>query len=402
MKTTLRILASLAAFAALSVGAQNNKSKYDEGASETEIRIGHTSPQSGPASAWGGTGKAMAAYFKMVNDNGGINGRKINLITYDDSYEPARTVEATRKAIESDKVLFMAGGMGSSTQLAVAPYLNQKKVPQLFLAAAASKLTDPKKFPYTLILATTYEFEGGSWARHLSQTKPNARVAVIYQDDEAGRAVLSGFKSKLAGTNIAVVSEQTYTVADPTIDSQIIAMKNSGADAVLMVTISKMSALALRKIRALSWDPVIYVSAGGSSPKASFAPVGLESARGVIMATWRPNVSAKEFEGLPEVKAYRQFLAKYLPSVDITDDIYTAGYNTGAATAEVIRLAGNDLTRENIHKIASNLKAVRLPLMLPGISLNTTPADLRPLKQAQFFRFNGIEYEALGPIHSLE
>ncbi|WP_341886974.1 ABC transporter substrate-binding protein [Variovorax sp. YR752] len=401
MKTTLRILASVAAFLALSVGAQT-KSKYDDGASDTEIRIGHTSPQSGPASAWGGLGKGMIAYFKMVNDNGGINGRKINLLTYDDGYLPPRTVEVTRKAIESDKVLFMAGGMGSSPQLAVAPYLNQKKVPQLFLAAAASKLADPSKFPYTLILATTYEFEGGSWAEHLSQTKPNAKVAVIYQDDDAGRAVLSGFKAKLAGTSITVVSEQTYTVTDPTIDSQIIAMKNSGADAVLMITISKMSALALRKIRALSWDPVIYASSGGSSPKTSFAPAGLESARGVIIATWRPSVGAKEFKDSPEVKAYRQFLAKYLQGVDATDEIYAAGYNAGAATAEVIRLAGNELTRENIHKIASNLKGVRLPLMLPGISLNTTPTDSRPLKQAQFFRFNGAEYESLGSIRSLE
>lgn len=400
MESTVRVL--LAAMASLAILGANAQSKYDNGASDTEIRLGHTSPQSGPASAWGGVGKAMSAYFKMVNEAGGINGRKINLITYDDGYQPPRTVELTRKAVESDQVLFMAGSMGTSPQLAVAPYLNQKKIPQLFLAAAASKLADAKALPYTLIMASTYESEGTGWAKHLRQSKPTAKVAVIYQDDDAGRAIVSGFKGGIAGSTVNVVSEQTYTVTDPTIDSQIIAMKNSGADTVLLVTIPKMTALSLRKIRAMSWDPTMYVSVGGSSPKSAFAPAGLESAKGALMSTWRVAVGAKESEGLEDVKIYKAFMAKYLPGVDPTDDIYAIGYTSAAATAEVIRLAGNDLTRENIHKIATNLKSVKLPLALPGITVNTTPSDLRPIKQSQFFRFNGAEYEPVGKVESID
>lgn len=396
---TKKFLVAMAAVLALTAHAQK---KYDEGASDTEVRLGHTSPTSGPAAAWGSVGKAMGAYFKMVNDAGGINGRKIDFLTYDDAYQPPRTLELTRKAVESDKVLFMAGSMGTSPQLAVAPYLNQKKIPQLYLAAAASKLADAKTYPYTMILGFTYEVEGGTWAKYLSENKPNAKVAAIYQDDDAGRAVLGGFKAALSGTSVKLVAEQTYTVTDATLDSQMIALKNSGADTLLLITIPKMSALALRKIRALSWDPMILVSSGGSSPKSAFAPGGLENAKGVMTANFLMQVGSAEFQSNPEVKAYREFVAKYLPGVDPSDEIYTFGYVAAAATASVIRQAGDNLTRENIHKIAFNQKNYRMPLVLPGIYGSTSPTDSRPFKQLQFFRFNGTEYETVGKVVSIQ
>ena len=396
---TKKFLAILLAALALSAHAQK---KYDEGASDTEIRLGHTSPQSGPAAAWGSVGKAMSAYFKMINDGGGINGRKINLLTYDDGYQPPRTLEQTRKAVESDKVLFMAGGMGTPPQLAVAPYLNQKKIPQLYLAAGASKLADAKTYPYTLILGSTFEVEGAAWVRYLAETKPNAKVAAVYQDDDAGRAVLAGFKSALTGAPLTLVAEQTYTVTDATLDSQIIALKNSGADTVLLITIPKMSALALRKIRALSWEPAILVSGGGSSPKSAFAPGGLENAKGILTANFRMQVGSAEFQSNPEVKAYREFVTKYLPGVDPSDEIYTVGYMAAAATAQVIQQAGDNLTRENIHRIAFNQKSYRMPLVLPGVFGSTSPTDSRPFKQLQFFRFNGAEYESVGKVVTVQ
>lgn len=396
---TSKFVVAMAAVLSLSVHAQK---KYDEGASDTEVRVGHTGAQSGPAAAWGGVGKAMAAYFKMVNDAGGINGRKVTLFTYDDGYQPPRTLEATRKAVESDRVLFMAGSMGTSPQLAVAPYLNQKKIPQLYLAAAASKLADASINPYSMIFGTTYEIEGAAWTRYLADNKPNAKVAAIYQDDDAGRALLAGFKSALQGTRLNLVSEQTYTVTDATLDSQIIAMKNSGADTVLLITIPKMTALALRKIRSLSWDPTMLVSSGGASPKSAFAPIGLENAKGVLTANFRIQIGAAEFRSNPDVKAYLEFLAKHLPGVDPSEDPYAVGYMAAAATEQLIRQAGDNLTRENIHRIAFNQKSFRVPLILPGIVGSTSPTDSRPFKQLQFFRFNGAEYESVGKVVSVQ
>jgi branched-chain amino acid transport system substrate-binding protein len=334
----------------------------------------------------------------MVNDGGGINGRKVNFVAYDDGYQPPRTVELTRKAVEADKVLFMAGSMGTSPQLAVAPYLNQKKIPQLFLAAAASKLADAKVHPYTLILSSTYEVEGAAWARYLAANKANAKVAVIYQDDDAGRAILAGFKEAAARTSLKVVAEQTYTVTDATVDSQVIAMKDSGADTVLLITIPKMTALSLRKIRAMSWDPLIITSSGGSSPKTAFAPVGLENAKGVLTTNFRIPANAPQYQANPEVKAYREFLAKHLPGVDPSDEAYAFGYSAAAATTQLLRTAGDNLTRENIHRLATNLQSFRIPLMLPGVTANTTPDDARPIKQVQFFRFNGADYDTVGDV----
>jgi branched-chain amino acid transport system substrate-binding protein len=386
---TKTFVAVIAAAASVAAFAQN---KYDDGASDTEIRIGHTSPQSGPAAAWGAVGKSMAAYFKMVNDGGGINGRKINFITYDDGYQPPKTVEMTRKLVEADRVLFTAGSMGTAPQLAVAPYLNQRKIPQLFVAAGAGKFTDVKTFPWTLISGATFESEGGVWAKYLAAKKPGAKVAAIFQDDDSGRALVQGFKEKIAGTTIQLVTEQTYTVTDPSIDSQLIAMKNSGADTVLLITIPKMTALALRKIRALSWEPTIFASSGGSSAKTSFAPAGLENAKNVMTAGHRMRPGDNEFANSPDVVAYKAFVAKYLPDVDPTDDIYAMGYTQAALTAHILRQAGNDLTRANIMKQANSFNGLHAPLHMPGIMFNTSPGDHRPVKQFRVSKFDGTQY----------
>lgn len=392
--------ATLFAVVASSAFAQK---KYDTGASDTAVRIGQTIPLSGPVSAWGALGKVSEAYFRMINEKGGINGRKIEVITYDDAYEPAKTVEMTRKAVEADNVLFMAGSMGTGPQLAVAKYLNQKKIPQLFVASAAGKLADPKTYPYTMMAAPSYEAEGATWLKHITATKPTAKVAVIYQDDDAGRAIFNGFKQNLNQTGVKMVSAQTYSVTDPSIDSQLIAMKSSGADTVLLITVPKMTAMSLRKIRSLNWEPTMYLSQGGAAIKSALEPAGLENAKGVITVSIRMNLGDPDFADHPDMKEYLAFAAKYMPGTNATtDDIYLSGYVNAALTAYVIQQAGDNLTRENIKKVATNLKNVRLPTLLPGITLNSTPTDYHLYKQLQLRQFDGKNYVPLGKIINID
>lgn len=400
--TFVRPFTAGALMALVTAGALAQK-QYDSGAGDTGVRIGQTVPLSGPVSAWGSVAKAAQAYFKMLNDRGGINGRKIELVVYDDGYEPARTVEMTRKAVESDNVLFMAGSMGTGPQLAVAPYLNRRKVPQLFLSAAASKLADASTLPYTIMAAPAYEAEGASWLKHLLATKPNAKVALLYQDDDAGRAIVAGFKQQLGKTRIQVVSEQTYTVTDPTINSQVISMKGSGADVALLITVPKMTAMGLRKIRSLGWEPTIYLSQGGSSIKTALEPAGLDNAKGVISAATRMSLGDAAYADHPEVREYLEFVANYLPgSAADTDEIYLQGYMNAAMTAHVIRQAGDDLTRANIMKVATSLRNYRAPALLPGVTLNTTPGDYRMYKQMQLQQFDGKNFVPLGPVVAID
>lgn len=384
---------------ALAVSSATAQKNYDSGASDNAVRIGQT----GPVAAWNSIGKTMESYFRMVNDNGGINGRKIEFITYDDGYDATKTLGVTRKAVEVDQVLFMAGSIGTAPQLAVAPYLNQQKVPQLFIASGSNKLADPKTFPYSMMAVTDYGSEGSIWLRHLAATKPKAKVAVLFEDDEMGRATLTGFKQDLSQTRIQVVSEQSYVSTDSAIDSQIVAMKTSGADTVLLITTQKMTAIALRKIRNLAWNnPTIYLSQGGASIKTALEPAGIENAKRVIVVAARMSVHDIAYANHPDMKEYLAFVAKYMPgSAAANDDTYLWGYTTAALTAHVIRQAGNNLTRENIMKIATHLNGYHAPLLLPGVTLSSSPKDYRLFQSLQISEFDGKMFVPLGPVMSI-
>ena len=380
-------VAVLVALAASSATAQKS---YDSGASDTTVRIGQT----GPTAVWGAIGQTMEAYFRMVNEKGGINDRKIELMTYDDGNDSAKTVEVTRKAVETDKVLFMAGAVGTAAQLAVAPYLNQRKVPQLFMASASGKLADATTFPYSMMAAPSYESEGAIWLRHLTATKPRAKV---------GHAILSGFKQDLGKTRLQIVNEKSYAVTDPAIDAQILSMKASGADTVLLITTQKMTVMALQKIRSLAWNnPTIYLSQGGASIKTALTPAGLENAKRVVVVASRMSVHDMAYANHPDMKEYLAFVAKYMAGTNAAnDDQYLWGYSTAALTAHVIRQAGNNLTRENIMKIATSLNGYQAPLLLPGVTLNSSPTDYRLFQSLQIRQFDGKIFEPLGPVLSI-
>lgn len=391
-------LACVAGVAMLSMGSVSAQKKYDVGASDSEIRIGTTQPLSGPASSYAGIGKAMAAYFQMVNDRGGINGRKVSFIMYDDGYAPPVTVDQTRKLVERDEVLFTLGALGTPTQLAVQTYMNQHKIPQMFVAAPAGKLADAAKFPWTINYAPVYETEGAAYAAHLLQTKPGAKVAVLYQDDDAGKAIRKGFIERLARDGVKPVLEQTYSATDPTIDSQIIAMQGSGADAVAMFTIPRMTAMGLRKMGALGWKPQTYVSNAGSSIKNALEPAGVENAIGLLSSDARKRLTDARWNDDPEVSEYREFAAKYLPGVSITDENYQTGYDLAHGAAQVLKMAGDDLTRANLMRIVQTLQGFRTPFLLPGISFNVTPQDYFGFKQLQIVRFDGKAFAPVGTL----
>ncbi len=392
------VLACAAAVAMLSMTSASAQKKYDTGASDTEIRIGTTQPLSGPASSYAGVGKAMAAYFHMINDRGGINGRKVEFIMYDDGYSPPVTVDMTRRLVERDEVLFTLGALGTPTQLAVQTYMNQRKIPQMFVAAPAGKLADAAKFPWTINYAPVYETEGAAYATHLLSTNPKAKVAVLYQDDDAGKAIRKGFVERLARDGVKPIAEQTYSVTDPTIDSQIIALQGSGADAMALFTIPRMTALALRKMGALGWKPQTYVSNAGSSVKNALEPAGLENAVGLLTSDSRKRLSDPRWSADPEVNAYREFHAKYLSGVSIADENYQTGYDLADAATQVLRMAGDDLTRANLLRIVQSLHGFRTPFVLPGISFNVTPKDYFGFRQLQIVRFDGKAFTPLGPV----
>jgi branched-chain amino acid transport system substrate-binding protein len=388
----------------LATGAVGQKASaagsYDPGASDTEIRIGQFGPLSGPVSSFGVIANAMDAYFRMVNEAGGINGRKIKFIFSDDAYSPPKSVEAARRLVEGDEVLFISGAMGTPGNIAVQKYMNTKKVPQLFLAAAAEKLADPKSNPWTMVSATTYEMEGGVAGRYIASELPNAKIAVIYQNDDAGKATLAGLKKGLGALASHILSEQNYSVSDPTIDSQIVQMKVSGADVVNLITIPKMASQALQKMAALEWKPQVFLGAGNWSTRATLKPAGFENAQGVLATVTRQDPGNPLWANQPDMKEYLTFLDRYVPNADRANDLYSIGYTIAASTAHVVRQCGDQLTRANILHQATNLKNFAAPLLIPGITLNTSPTDYVPVKQFQLMRFKGEAYEKVGELLS--
>ncbi|MCP3417821.1 ABC transporter substrate-binding protein [Bradyrhizobium brasilense] len=384
---------------ALSATSAFAQKKYDPGASDTEIKIGQTGPFSGPASAYASIGKTQAAYFKMINDQGGINGRKINLIQYDDAYSPPKAVEQVRKLVESDEVLLTFQIVGTPSNAAVQKYLNAKKVPQLFAATGASKFTDPKNFPWTLGFNPNYFVEGRIYGQYILKEHPNAKIGVLYQNDDLGKDYLNGIKAGL-GDKAAkmIVAEASYEVSDPTIDSQVIKIKDAGADLFFSASTPKQAAQAIKKIAELGWHPIHIVDINATSVGAVLQPAGLEASKGLISTNYGKDPADPQWKDDPGMKRYFDFMAKYYPDGDKNSNFNTYGYSTAQLMVHVLKQCGDDLTRDNVLKQATNLKNVELDMALPGIKGNTAPNDYRVNKQLQMMRFNGERWELFGPI----
>jgi branched-chain amino acid transport system substrate-binding protein len=399
MRNLFHFVTGTALALALAAPAAHAQKKYDTGATDTEIKIGQTVPFSGPASAYATIGKTQAAYFNMINEQGGVNGRKINLIQYDDSYSPPKAVEQVRKLVESDEVLLTFQIIGTPSNAAVQKYLNGKKVPQLFAATGASKFTDPKNFPWTLGFNPNYFVEGRIYGQYILKQYPDAKVGVLYQNDDLGRDYLNGIKSGLGDKAATmIVAEASYEVSDPTVDSQILKLRSAGADVLFDASTPKFAAQTIKKNAELGWKPVHILDINATSVGAVMQPAGLEASKGVISVNYGKDPLDPTWKDDPGMKKYFDFMAKYYPEGDKNSIFNTYGYSTSQLMVHVLKQCGDDLTRENILKQATNLKDVQLDLALPGIAASTTPNDYRVNKQLQMMKFNGERWELFGPI----
>ncbi len=371
--------------------------RYDPGASDTEIKIGQTMPYSGPASAYGTIGKVEAAYFKMLNESGGINGRKINFISLDDGYSPPKAVEMVRRLVEQDEVLFTVNTLGTPSNSAIHRYMNQKKVPHLFLATGASKWNDPKNFPWTMGFNPNYQSEGKLYAQHILATRPNAKIAVLYQNDDYGKDYLKGFMDGLgAKAQAMVVKSATYEVTDPTVDSQIVTLQSSGADTFFNITTPKFAAQAIRKVADVGWKPVHYLNQVSASVGSVLKPAGLDKSVGLISMQYIKDPSDPKWAGDKAMQDYLAFMKKYLPDLDPMDGNNTYGLAVAQLTAHVLRQCGDNLTRENVMKQAASVKDFQIPMALPGVLANTNPNDFAPFQTMQLVRFDGKTWVAFG------
>jgi branched-chain amino acid transport system substrate-binding protein len=400
MRDKVLSLTAVSAIAvALSVSFAYAQKKYDSGAADTEIKVGQTVPFSGPASAYATVGKAQAAYLKMINDQGGVNGRKINLIQYDDAYSPPKTVEQVRKLVESDEVLLTFQIIGTAPNAAVQKYLNARKIPQLFAATGASRFTDPKNFPWTMGFNPSYFVEGRIYGQYILKEHPNARIGVLYQNDDLGKDYLNGLKAGL-GDKAAkmVIAEASYELSDPTIDSQILRIKDSGADLFFSASTPKQAAQAIKKIAELGWHPVQILDINANSVGAVMKPAGLEASKGVISVGYVKDPSDPALKDDPDMRRYLAFMEKYYPDGDKGSNLNVYGYITTQLLVQVLKQCGDDLTRANVLKQATHLNNVGLDLLLPGISVSTSPTDYRVNKQLQMVRFDGERWQKFGLI----
>ena len=395
----LRLATATALTLALSISAAYAQKKYDPGASDTEIKVGQTMPFSGPASAYASIGKTEAAYFKMINDQGGINGRKINLIQYDDAYSPPKAVEQVRKLVESDEVLLTFQIIGTPSNAAVQKYLNSRKVPQLFVAASALRFSDPKNFPWTMGYDPNNFVEGRIYGQYILKEYPNAKIGVLYQNDDFGKDYLNGIKSALGDkAGKMIVAEASYEVTDPTVDSQILRIKDSGADLFFSAATPKQAAQAIKKIAESDWHPVQIVSLKATSVGSVLKPAGLENSKGIISSNYGKEPLDPQWADDPGVKRYFAFMEKYYPDGDKGSNFNTYGYSVAQLLVHVLEQCGDDLTRENVMTQATSLKNFEADFALPGIKINTSPTDYHIHKQFNMMRFNGERWELFGPI----
>jgi branched-chain amino acid transport system substrate-binding protein len=403
MKLHKLLLAGTGALAlALTAGPAGAQKKYDEGATDTEIKIGNTNPYSGNASSYGTIGKTIEAYFKMVNDKGGINGRKVNFISYDDGYAPPKTVEMVRKLVEQDKVLFVFQTLGTPPNTAIHKYLNGKKVPHLFVATGASVWGKPKEFPWTMGWQPDYQTEGAIYAKHILANVKDAKIAVLMQNDDYGRDYFNGFKAGLGKDANKIVQVATYEVADPTVDSQIIALKNSGANVFFNITIPKYAAQAIKKAAELGWKPAHYLNNVSSSVGAVMKPAGFENGQGILTAAYIKDPTDTQWEKNADMIAWNAFMDKYYPGGDKKSTFPAYAYAVSSTLVEVLKKCGDNLTRENVMKQAASLKGLEIPLLLPGVKINTSPTDFYPIQSVQLSRFKGSTFELFGNVLSAE
>ena len=386
------MLAASLAFPALA------QKKYDPGASDTEIRIGNTNPYSGPASAYGTIGKSIAAYFKMVNDQGGINGRKINFISYDDGYSPPRTVEMARKLVEQDQVLFVFQTLGTPSNTAIHKYMNMKKVPQMHVATGATKWNDPKGNPWTMGWQPNYQSEAKIYAQHILKNSPNAKIAVLYQNDDYGKDYLKGLHDGLGAKKSMIVKEVSYEVSDPTVDSQIVQLQASGADVFVNITTPKFAAQAIRKVYDIGWKPVHYLNNVSIGIGSVLTPAGLEKSVGLLTVAYLKEPTDKQFENDAAMTQWREFMKKYYPDGSLIDNLNVYGYSVGQTIAQVLRQCGDNLTRENVMRQAANMKRYRVETLLPGVVIDTGADDFAPIESVQLQRFNGKEWVRFGEV----
>jgi branched-chain amino acid transport system substrate-binding protein len=375
--------------------------QYGPGVSDTEIKIGNTGPYSGPASSYGTIPKSMAAYYKMVNDQGGVNGRKINFISYDDAYSPPKTVEQVRRLVEQDGVLLVAASLGTPTNSAIWNYMNQKKVPQLFVSTGATKWDDPKHHPWTMGWQPNYQSEGRVYAAYVVEQKPDGKIGVLYQNDDFGKDYVKGLKDGLGDkAKSMVVVEAAYETTDPTVDSQIIGMKAAGCDVFVNTGIPKFAAQAIRKAAEIEWKPLHILSSVGSSVAATLKPAGLENAKDIVTDFYLKDPTDPQWQDDQGYKDWLAFMDKYYPEGDKTDAGNVYGPSVSQTVVQVLTQCGDELTRENVMRQAANLHDFTVPMLLPGIKINTSPSDFAPVKQIQMARFDGERWRLFGPLIS--
>ena len=398
--TSTRLLSLSAAAVLLTVSstAVLAQKKYDTGANDTEIKIGNIVPYSGPASAYGAVGKAQAAYFKMVNDKGGINGRVVNYISYDDAYSPPKAVEQTRKLVESDEVLLMFSALGTPSNTAIQKYLNAKKVPQLFLATGATKWNDPKHFPWTMGYLPSYQSEGRIYAQYLLKEKPGAKVGVLYQNDDFGKDYLKGLKDGFGDKASSIVIEDSYELTEPTVDSHIVKIKAANPDVVVIFATPKFAAQTIKKIAELGWKPQMIVPGVSVSIGQVLKPAGFENAQGLVSAHYAKDATDPQWKDDPGMMAYKEFLAKYMPDANPSDSSLMTGYNIAETMAVLLKQCGDDLTRANVMKQSASLKDVQQSTLLPGVRINTSATDFAPIDQMQLMKFEGENWKLFGDV----
>jgi branched-chain amino acid transport system substrate-binding protein len=392
--------AALAVLAATSSGALAQK-KYDTGATDTEIKIGNIMPYSGPASAYGVIGKTEEAYFRKVNAEGGINGRKITFISYDDGYSPPKTVEQARKLVESDEVLIVFNPLGTPPNSAIQKYMNSKKVPQLFVATGATKWNDPKEFPWTMGWQPNYQSESRIYAKYILKEKPNAKIAILYQNDDYGKDYVKGLKDGLGAKAASmIVAEESYETTEPTIDSHIVKLKSTGADVFFNVTTPKFAAQAIKKIAEIEWKPLHLLNNVSASIGSVIQPAGPQNAQGIISSTYLKDPTDPQWKNDAGMKAWNEFLDKYYPEANRADASVMYAYTVAQGLVHVLKACGDNLTHENIMKQAASIKGLELGGLVPGIKVNTSATNFAPIAQLQLMKFNGDKWDLFGEIIS--
>jgi branched-chain amino acid transport system substrate-binding protein len=402
MKSYERIrLMAVASFLAASIGnGALAQSTYDTGANDQEVKIGNILAYSGPVSSLGVIGKVEAAYFKKVNDEGGINGRKINFISYDDAYSPPKTVEQARKLVESDEVLLIFNPVGTATNAAIQKYMNTKKVPQLFVGGGATRWNNPGEFPWTMGFQPNYQSEGRVFARYILKEKPDAKIAVLFQNDDLGKDYLKGLRDGLGARSSMIIMEESYEVSEPTIDSHIVKMKASGADVIVSIALPKVAAQSIRKVSELGWKPLFILSSIGASIGTVIRPAGFENAQGIISTVYLKDPADPQWTNDESKQKFDAFIAKYVPDVDKNDYFVTYAYVASQTMVKVLEQCGNNLTRSNVMRQAASLKDFKPDMILPGVNLNTSASDFAPMEEMRTVRLQGERWQIFGDVMS--